>query len=92
MKQFKSRAQYIEAEQLTRENAAELALMCGGHLVEEIDPRNDSVRFVAINVPTTRGNIRLSEGQYLTRDVYGRWGTMGQRAFAELYDTDEEDE
>ncbi len=37
--------------------------------VEEIDPTNSSKRYVGINVPTSIGRERASEGDYIVKDV-----------------------
>lgn len=77
----------ILAEQLTSENADELALWCAGMVVEEIDPEDETNKYVGINVPTFNGIIRVSEGAYL---VYNRrtgdFSSMSKSSFESLHE------
>lgn len=82
MRQFKTKAVAIEAEQLTDDNVEELARLCGGVIVEEIHPRHPDRKYRGINVPTAQsGNVRLSQGQWLVRDAFGRFGVLSDREF-----------
>lgn len=56
---------WVTAERLTKSNVDELADLCKGLKVEEQDAQDPSKTFVGINVPSRRGNRRLSEGDWL---------------------------
>lgn len=56
---------FIEAAQVTAENAEEIAAWCGGNLVEEIDPFDSAKRQPGINVPCEYGNERASVGHFV---------------------------
>lgn len=88
MQKFKTKAEFIEAEQLSKDNAKDLVKMCGGVLVGESNPRDPEDVYTAINVPTVEGNVRLSEGMWLVKDVFGRWGAMGESAFDEMFESE----
>lgn len=77
----------VLAEQLTPENVDALAHWCKGVVVEEIDPEDESNKYVGINVPTFEGAIRVSEGAYL---VYDRrldtFFSMSKSAFETMHE------
>lgn len=84
---FKEDNTIVLAEQLTPENADELAHWCNGVVVEEIDPEDESNRYVGINVPSFDGAVRVSEGAYL---VYNRrtdgFSSMSKSTFESLHE------
>jgi hypothetical protein len=63
----------VEAIQLTKENAEEVAAWCGGHIIEEVNPADHEDVYVGINFPTLDGNKRISEGQMLVRSSAGHF-------------------
>lgn len=67
---YRRRPDRVKAFKLSEENAAAVALWCGGQKVEEIDPVTDLPN-VGLNVPTISGNRRASEGDYIYRDKAG---------------------
>ena len=76
----------VLAEQLTPENADALAHWCNGVVVEEIDPEDESNRYVGINVPSFDGAIRVSEGAYLVYDRrLDNFSAMSKTAFEMLH-------
>lgn len=72
---FYQRKQTVQAEKLTKENVQQVVDWCNGVQVEEVDPLDPEKKFVAVNFPTMTGNKRVSEGEYLVKDVGGfyRW-------------------
>lgn len=84
-KRYRRRSDVL-AEQLTSENADELARWCRGMVVEEINPEDGST-YVGINIPTFDGTIRVSEGAYL---IYSRktgdFSSMSKSSFEALHE------
>ena len=64
------RHETVEAEQLTNDNAEELAEWCNGTIIVEHDKINHTTS-KAINYPTLRGNRRVSAGQFLVKTSDG---------------------
>ena len=83
MPKFKAVKRDVQAEQLTADNAEELALWCLGVIVVEHDPHNHTTS-KAINYPTFYGTRRVSEGQYLVKDQDG-FSTIGAATFAKKF-------
>lgn len=79
---------YIQAAQVTAENAEEIAAWCGGFTVEEIDPFDSTVRQPGINVPCEYGNERASIGHFVfkTKDEQFRIRKPGE--FKSLWEPD----
>lgn len=75
----------IEANLLTPNNAAAVALWCGGVLVEEQDALNHEDKYVAINVPTAHGMKRAQEGTWIVRKPTGDFDTMSPPEFSQLF-------
>lgn len=75
----------VAADQLTKDNAEELARLCGGQVITETNPRDENQKYVGINVPTLRGVERLSEGMMLVKYPEGSWGVMGPHTFREKF-------
>lgn len=77
----------ILAEQLTSENADELARWCNGIVVEEVNPEDPTDTYVGINVPSFDGIIRVSEGAYLVYDRRtGNFSSMSKSSFESLHE------
>lgn len=76
----------IQAVQLTEDTADEVARWCGGHKITEIDPLDSTKTYVAMNVPTLRGTIRMSELDYLIKGPDGGFQTMSADEFQETYE------
>jgi hypothetical protein len=77
---YRSKAQYVEAIQLTPSNVQEVAEWCGGMVVEEIDPQDNS-KLVALNIPTLEGPVRASENDFVIKGSGGQFSTMHPNAF-----------
>lgn len=69
----KTTGKVVEAEILTERNVSELAILCGGLIVEEKDTQIKGKVYPAINVPTPDGRKRLQEGFYLIRQGTNFW-------------------
>lgn len=77
----------ILAEQLTSENADELARWCNGVVVEEIDPEDESNKYLGLNVPSFDGVVRVSEGAYLVYNRRtGNFSSMSKTTFESLHE------
>lgn len=74
----------VEAHQLTEDNTSELARLCGGRVVQEIDPTTEA-RYPAINVPTLGGTRRLGLGDYLVRHANYTWMVVEGSIFEQQY-------
>lgn len=85
MQIYKRRNILVHAEQLQESNAAELAMECGGMLVEEIDPFTNE-KTPGINVPTQLGNIRASAGDYIVKNWMGQFSVEKPTKFEEEYE------
>lgn len=57
----------VEAVRLTEDNVQDIAVWCGGDLVQEIDPEYPEEHRDGINVPTGSGNVRASLGMYVAK-------------------------
>jgi hypothetical protein len=60
-----------EARTITSENAQQIALWCGGRLVQEEDALNPSVKTPGINVLTAEGVQRASMGDTIIHKTDG---------------------
>lgn len=83
---YRKKAVEVEAIQLGKDNAEEVAQWCGGLIVEEIDPEDDDKRYVAINIPTLEGTMRASEGDYVIKGVRGEFYPCKAEIFAATYE------
>lgn len=61
----------VEAVLLTHDNIEEVAQWCDGYIVDEQDALNPDITYVGINLDTTFGRVRCSEGQVIVRDPHG---------------------
>jgi hypothetical protein len=59
----------VEAVQLTKENAHELAYWCDAQEVVEHDALDHNKTFVGLNFPTATGMRRASEGDYILHNI-----------------------
>lgn len=82
----KSPLEHVEAFQLTPENADDLVVWTGGRFVEEIEPLDENVTYVAINIPSLDGGMRASEGDYIIKLPNGRFSVMHPDAFQKMYE------
>jgi hypothetical protein len=75
----------VEAVQLTKENAGEVTNWCDGFMVLEHDALDNDKTYVGINVPTTIGKRRASEGNYIIKHPSGEFYVHGIDTFNALY-------
>lgn len=76
----------VEAAKLTPENVKGMSFWSGGIEVVEIDPLDEKLTFVALNIPTVDGPRRVSEGDYVIRNKDGDFCMMNGRSFEFLYE------
>lgn len=76
----------VQAIQLLPDNADEIAEWCGGSVVEEIDPIDDTKRYVGVNIPTLEGVMRASENDYVIKGVKGEFYPCKPEIFAATYE------
>lgn len=70
----------IEARQVTADDVIEVAAWCGGQVVEEFNPLTDESH-PGVNVPTLNGPMRASDGDYVVKEVGGRFGIYKKHQF-----------
>lgn len=75
----------VEAEQLTADNAEDIARWCGGQVIRETSPRDPEDVFLGVNVPTLNGNQRLTQGMFLVKKEDGTFDLRGATAFLSEY-------
>lgn len=76
----------VEAIQVTPEKVDRAALWVGGVKVIETDPFDSSLKFVALNVPTENGVIRVPEDWWIIKRADGALEKMGPEEFAATYE------
>lgn len=75
----------VEAMQLTRENAEEVAAWCGGVVKEEINPRDHEDISLCVDFPTMDGVKRVQEGGYLMRTAGGHFTRHTKGFFEHMF-------
>ena len=77
----------VEAIELTPGNLDKAISWVGGAGVGvvEIDPFDDTLRYVAINLMTIDGIVRVSQGHFVIKDALGNVTAMGPNEFNEKY-------
>lgn len=80
----------VEAMQLTKENAEEVAAWCGGVVKEETNPADHTDVYVAVDYPTMDGIKRLSEGMYLAKAEGGSFVKHSPGFFTTMFNPVEE--
>lgn len=86
MNLYRQRPITVEAEQVTDENAAQIAYWRGGVIVEEIDPQDSSKKHLGVNIPTLNGNARASTGDFVVRRMNGVVEVMKALEFHSMYE------
>lgn len=76
----------VHVNQLTKDNATELTLWCGGVQVEEMDAFDASKKYVGINIPTQFGIQRASEGDFIVRGDNGDFWPITPWRFEKIYE------
>lgn len=77
-----NKLEIVEAHQVTPETATEIALWCGGKLVEEIHPFTGE-KTPGINVQTLRGVMRASNTDYVAKNVYDEYEVVNENTYRE---------
>lgn len=77
-----NKAEWVEAKQVTADSAAEIAVWCGGKLVEEIHPF-DGTKTPGVNVPTLRGVMRASVTDYVVQNVFDEFLVVNEATYNE---------
>jgi hypothetical protein len=75
----------VEAMQLTKENAEEVAAWCGGVVKKEINPNDPEDTYVCVDFPTMDGVKRVQENGYLMRSKAGHFTRHTQGFFEHMF-------
>ncbi len=75
----------VEAMQILPETLERAVAWSNGREAEEICPEDANKKYVAVNVPTMRGVIRISEGDYLVKQA-GQFRKEYRRDFEDQYE------
>lgn len=76
----------VWAVQVTKENVEEVAVWCGGQVVQETSAINETEKFVGINVPTLNGNERASERDFILENSRGEKSVKKAAEFLRNYE------
>lgn len=71
----------VQAMLMSPELVTVISVWCHGQVVEEIDPFDDSNRFLAINLRTREGVSRASLGDYVIKHEDGTFEVKKPGAF-----------
>lgn len=85
-KKYRLITQSVEAILLAPESFERAQMWCGGAPVTEIDAVDSKKKFVALNIPTIDGVVRVGEGEYLVKDPNGRFSKMSKDEFEAKYE------
>src|SRR5215204_4688636 len=85
-RQYRLVSGVVEAMQLTPDQVPAAALWCGGMEVDEIDPLDATKKFVGLNIPTLDGVKRVSQGDYIVKNLRGEFSKMGPEEFETTYE------
>lgn len=70
MKKYVTRPDRVDAVEVIPENVEEIQAL-GGEIVEESNPVIPSQKYMGVNMPTFRGVVRASEGDFIVRGRHG---------------------
>lgn len=84
--QSKSTKAFVEANQVTSETADAVAVWCGGLAITEHDALVHETTYAGINVPTTTGMKRASEGAWIVRAPSGGFYVVSDAVFKEVFE------
>lgn len=92
VKTYSRKPKQIEAVQLTRENAYDVAIWCGGEVKEtQGDQRDVADVHIQLVVPNVYGNDNATIGTFIIRDLSdGRFFVKSENFFVGEYETEEE--
>jgi hypothetical protein len=75
----------VMAMQVTAENLEQAVSFCNGQPVVEYDALDTSKSYAAVNVPTSDGVKRASEGDYLVKELGGQVTVVRKNTFERYY-------
>ena len=79
MGEFRKGSEFIQARQIDRSNIYDIAKWCGGHAnVIQVD--------IDLTIPTLKGNMRAWIGDWIVKDVGGKFFTCRQNVFDNTYE------
>lgn len=91
VKTYSRKPKLIEAVRLTRENAYDVAIWCGGEVKETGGADDVTEPFIELIVPNVYGNDTATIGVYITRDLSdGRFWVKGENFILGEYEVQEE--
>jgi hypothetical protein len=76
----------VMAMQVTEATIQQAELFTSGHRVVEIDALDPTLTYIGINVPTSDGVKRASEGDYLVKELGGQVTVVRKNVFERYYD------
>lgn len=82
---YKQKVAEVEARELTADTVEDIAQWVGGIQVKEMDPVTKEF-YVGLNIPTFRGNVRASEGDFVIRSKTGIVSVMKPNEFRSTYE------
>lgn len=85
VQRYKTVPEFVEAIPITAATIEIAANWCGGTKVREIDPLNQAITYVGLNVPTLMGVQRASEGDYVVRTADGQFTVYQQTQFRDKF-------
>jgi len=86
VEQYATTPESVEAVQLIPENAGDVARWVGGRVESEAKASDPTDVSTNVLVPTLRGALRVSMGQYVLRDkTLGSFFAMEQSEFSKKY-------
>lgn len=98
-KTYRKKPVAIEAMQLTRENAHEVAAWCGGRVLESAKPGDPEDVYIALLIPTLEGTMRAETfhpstwngqryegGDFVIRGIQGEFYPCKPDVFAATYE------
>lgn len=80
-----ARTANVEAFEVTAENVDEVVVWCGGQKVQEVSPTDHDDVYVGINVPSLGTVKRASQGDFIAKNVSGRFEIYKKNYFASYF-------
>lgn len=84
MGMYRKKPVVVEARLLAEDVAPEIALWCGGRLVEDFTPFTKHV--LGLDIPTLEGVMRADVGDWVIRGVKGEFYPCKPDVFAATYE------
>lgn len=83
---YRKRPVVIEAYPLTEDNAAYLAIWCGGRVVSEAKPSDPTDVYLGLDISTLEGTMRASRHDYIIKGVQGEFYPCKPDIFEATYE------